>query len=634
MDTEEEKKCGENLGIIENSSLVDEGTTIEVPNPPVTEDEVDGDIEPPAKRMKDDPKVKEAFEKARARCVERYNERKAEDKFDPETLVFEDENKTIPLVTMEDIKLFDAASEGMFEGLDMETYVSMARSDIEDYNSLKAQYDAGELDETDLEYFENATRSKDESFILLATIQQNAKELARDFKESHIAEDTIRTVINGMLIRSIVNRFKLTRSWDPLQSGKKLEELDDTKLIVEAVQKNMYPATFYKEYAKFDSIRAKNLRHNQFFIGKFNDSIDDIIWALSTYVKNNPSAKIDSITIGKILEKDFKVLDFTRTITSYATVKTNSDLVSTTEEGSKINENVLKLGETIAPNESFDELTNTVEATLDSLIANVITNTKKIETLRDLALDNFKRDPMYKKLIADNPDVNLEEFNNTCIKISDLIPDLTNSTIPKWGKSYAFIQKYVRYFTYFDYLRSYELAGSDERAQKINAFVKFVVPLLTDWNVFTYSNIVNTLYSNVADEYPKDSRSMVFSTIVNNMLLQHELGFKSKLEPGTTELKGEMLFEVAKSVFGERYEFMVDGSDIEKDILLGKVDIIEVKKAYFQNTIDIINMINMNFAEFIDTPEETWKAQHESYYMPNKSPVSGKKKKPRSKRRR
>ena len=127
---------------------------------------------------------------------------------------------------------------------------------------------------------------------------------------------------------------------------------------------------------------------------------------------------------------------------------------------------------------------------------------------------------------------------------------------------------------------------------------------------------------------------MVFSTIVNNMLLQHELGFKSKLEPGTTELKGEMLFEVAKSVFGERYEFMVDGSDIGKDILLGKVDVVEVKKAYFQNTVDIINMINMNFVEFINTSEETWKVQHELYYTPNKSPVSGKKKKPRSKRRR
>ena len=350
-------------------------------------------------------------------------------------------------------------------------------------------------------------------------------------------------------------------------------------------------------------------------------------------MKNNPSAKIDSITIGKILEKDFKGLDFTRTITSYATVKTNSDLISTTEEGSKINENVLKLGETIAPNESFNELTNTVEAALDSLIANIIANTKKIEMLRDLALDNFKRDPMYKKLIEGNPDVNLEEFNKTCVKISDFIPDLTNSTIPKWGKAYAFIQKYVRYFTYFDYLRSHEIAGSDEKAQKINAFVKFVVPILTDWNVFTYSNIVNTLYSNVVDEYPKDSRSMVFSTIINNMLLQHELGFKSKLEPGTTELKGEMLFELAKSVFGDRYDFMVDGSDIEKDILLGKVDIIEVKKAYFQNTIDIINMINMNFGEFVITPEEIWKAQHESYYRP-KSPVSGKKKKPRSKRRR
>ena len=633
MDTEEEKKHGENLGVVENSGFVEEGTTIEVPNPPVTEDEADGDIEPPAKRMKDDPKVKEAFEKARERCVKRYNERKEEDKFDPETLVYEDENKTIPLVTVEDIKLFDAASEGMFEDLDMETYVSMARSDIEDYNSLKAQYDAGELDETDLEYFENATRSKDESFILLATIQNNAKELSRDFKESHIAEDTIRTVINSMLIHSIVNRFKLIRSWDPLQSGKKLEVLDDTKLIVEDVQKNMYPATFYKEYAKLDSIRAKYIYHNQFFIGKFNDYIDDIIWALSTYVKNNPSAKLDSITIGKILEKDFKGLDFTRTITSYATVKTNSDLVSTTEEGSKINENVLKLGETIAPNESFDELTKTVEVALDTLIANVIANTKKIEILRDLALDNFKRDPMYKKLIADNPDVNLEEFNNTCIKISDLIPDLTSSTIPKWGKSYAFIQKYVRYFTYFDYLRSYELAGSDEKAQKINAFVKFVVPILTDWNVFTYSNIVNMLYSNVVDEYPKDSRSMVFSTIINNMLLQHELGFKSKLEPGTTELKGEMLFELAKSVFGDHYDFMVDGSDIEKDVLLGKVDVVEVKKAYFQNTIDIINMINMNFAEFINTPEETWKVWHESYYNP-KSPVSGKKKKLRSKRRR
>ena len=467
----------------------------------------------------------------------------------------------------------------------------------------------------------------------MATIQNNAKELSRDFKESHIAEDTIRTVINGMLIRSIVNRFKLIRSWDPLQSGKKIKELDDTKFIVEDVQKNMYPAIFYKKYAKLDSIRAKYIYHNQFFIGKFNDYIDDIIWALSTYVKNNPSAKLDSITIGKILEKDFKGLDFTRTITSYATVKTNSDLISTTEEGSKINENVLKLGETIAPNESFEELTKNVEDALDKLIAIVIANTNKIEILRDLALDNFKRDPMYKKLIEDNPDVNLEEFNKTCVKISDLIPDLTNSTIPKWGKAYAFIQKYVRYFTYFDYLRSHEIAGSDEKAQKINAFVKFVVPILTDWNVFTYSNIVNMLYSNVVDEYPKDSRSMVFSTIINNILLQHELGFKSKLEPGTTELKGEMLFELAKSVFGDRYDFMVDGSDIEKDILLGKVDIIEVKKAYFQNTIDIINMINMNFGEFVITPEELWKTHHELYYVPNRSPVSGKKKKPRSKRR-
>ena len=110
----------------------------------------------------------------------------------------------------------------------------------------------------------------------------------------------------------------------------------------------------------------------------------------------------------------------------------------------------------------------------------------------------------------------------------------------------------------------------------------------------------------------KDSRSFVFGILMNNLVLQHDLGYKTNLitdskdENGTEvpgNYKGEKLYDLAKDTFGkDQFDyFVVDKKD---DILLKDVDLFDTRFEYASIVADAVDFFNNCFDRFDEDNED------------------------------
>ena len=119
----------------------------------------------------------------------------------------------------------------------------------------------------------------------------------------------------------------ITNYLETIDEGKNLiakYNLEKFKMNVQTIERTFIDKVFAVCDYKIQNMMDRDSRH-LYDIAKIlpkinlDDNLKEIVKAVRldrSKSKNNPSAKIDSLTIGKILEKDFKGLDFTRTITS------------------------------------------------------------------------------------------------------------------------------------------------------------------------------------------------------------------------------------------------------------------------------------------------------------------------------
>ena len=75
------------------------------------------------------------------------------EKIDWDKVIYEDENKQIPLVTQEDIEIFSSITDEFIGDMDINSWVNIAKEEINEYIELKSR--ELELEVNELSYLHN-----------------------------------------------------------------------------------------------------------------------------------------------------------------------------------------------------------------------------------------------------------------------------------------------------------------------------------------------------------------------------------------------------------------------------------------------------------------------------------------------
>ena len=145
--------------------------------------------------------------------------------------------------------------------------------------------------------------------------------------------------------------------------------------------------------------------------------------------------------------------------------------------------------------------------------------------------------------------------------------------------------------------------------------------LFSEFVSYIYSDFITDIDKFITDTvYKKDTRSFMFGMLMNNLLLQHELGFKTdirtkeitvedleapKNEDGSPAMKvlpinnvAPGIYSLAKEVFRDQYDYMV--GDQDSDILLKDVDLVETRKKYMEVSVNILKFMCTNITELVN----------------------------------
>ena len=563
-----------------------------------------------------DKKVKTIDDEHRKYLLDRAKE----SDIDWDKIEFEDNDKDIPVLTDKDRSLFITISEDYFGRDLLDTYIDEARGTIEQYKELRAVVDAGNADEADMEFFETLSKGYQEARIILASIQKSAREIEASFKDSKIAEDFVKSVTLNSLHDFLIRKFKFNRTFmrDELKiSDSELKEIDLTEKIDEDIKKHMFVVTMFDYYldryeCKFTADIQKKIKNggkNNIFSPIFTDNmLNNYIASVNTYI-HNLEDKVN-IDVSKIINTDLKAMEFAKACVVYATVKKNTPYkVNLTDEQFKMMDSKLNV------EGSNDNNINSIISFIDEFV-NTLKQEDKFNKLFESVEYQLKNHKCFSKLEAEvGGDMeNLTDYA-ACIKaISERFPTVEGTNLTaEWRNWYKFMKIYETY---------YSLASlkNKEKKEDIDYYNIFSL-LFSDFVSYIYSDFITDIDIFVGETvYKKDTRSFMFGMLMNNLLLQHELGFKAdirtkeesvedleapKAEDGTTAMKilpvnnaAPGIYSLAKSVFKDQYDYMV--GEEATDILLKDVDLIETRQKYMEVTTRILKFMITNLVELLN----------------------------------
>jgi len=536
---------------------------------------------------------KEEVDKIDAEAKEYLDKYTKEAEIDWDKVDFEDEAKMFPKVSKEELDVFCAISEGFIDRDVVETYLRIAHNDIENYLEMKELVESGQATQDDKEYYDSLSKSKENSRILLASIQQDGRKLDKEFKESHIAEDIFKVVSLKAISDYIVRKYRLSNSWRP--STDERHSIDNTNTIREDLIKNMYVAPLFKNIIERDVIKAEvDLKFNMFGPKFYNDHLSDFVNAIRTYIKHG-GLDFDKLTIEKVLTADFKAFEFMRIPMVWA-VKNYNESISVIKDWEMTPEDEEKLRSIVNPNGINDDNLKELSASIDDGI-NTIMNTNTIDKMLSMALHIIKTDQFAKELNVTNDE---DWCNNELIltRIAELIPEnVTTSNFTTWAKIYKCLQKYNRFYMFYNlknYLASEEFDSDKKRVNSFNT----LCGLVEDYYLFMIGELVYCLDSFIRDAgYSKDVQSVMFSTMLSNLMCQHELGYRQKLILDGEEKNnsGEGLYKVAEERLKDKYAYVVGSK--EDDILLKDADLAETRKMYVKDCNEMVKFITNQLKE-------------------------------------
>lgn len=551
--------------------------------------------------------------------MEKYSN---EAEIDWDTIDFEDEGKNFPKITKEEVDVFCAVSQDFIDADVIETYINLARADIGNYLEMKELVESGQATEDDKNYYNDLSKSKESSRIMLAAIQQDGRKLSKEFKEARIAEDLIKAVTLKTCSDYIVQKYRFNHSWK--NPDEKIPSIDNTDRIREALLTKMYISPLFYNIIERDSIKAStNVRFNMFGSKFYEEHLDDFVDAVRIYVKQG-KLNFDKLTIEEILTSDFKTFEFMRLPMIWA-IKSNDIGIKSISDWSYSSEEEEKITSRINPNNIFDNELKELSENISEAV-NTLKQPKTLENGMKLAMDIINSDPLTKKII-NVPDYDWNNSEQVMIDIAEFIPeDVTSGNFTEWANIFKYLQKYERYYLLYKLHNSVTDETVESDLKTVYTF-NVLCGLVDDYYKFMVGELISAMDSFIKETgYRGETQNIMFSTIMSSFICQHELGYRQKLIIGGEDKNnsGEGLYKLAKEVLKDKYTYIV-GSE-KDDILLKNVDLIETRREYITNCTELVKFINSQLVEVTENVDEILSATKEVVTVRVSKKKKGKKK--------
>ena len=613
--------------------LEEKPTEIDVEKPEVSEEDVDEVPQPPKLELAEttkNPKVREKYNLVIQESNKHFLEKVKDESFDINNIEFEEDGVT-PVVTDEDLRVFAALSDEYIGDMDLDTYVQLARENIMDYANQKKEMEAGNLDEDDLEYFEQTAKSYEESRLFMASIQHECRKLKKDFEESTILEDTIKSMVYDNLYTYIVNKFKLSDSWVKKTVTDKDVEAN-VKRISNSVSKHMFVPSMFQEWInrekyKLDKECTERYKFNLFNPKQFDRLLNNVVFTIEHYIKNS-NTEPSHLVIEKILDKDLMNLNFVNPILMYAfkdNILNNKKL--NPEQLKKVEDNFKEFESVLVPTEDCKGAMSATPGMIDLLLKFFVPDEKRslddvklmTDTFTKAAIKCFESDVLFKQFLKDNKyesaaDVDYTDVKGMYLKLADIIPNIEDTTIRKWGLSFKFSQKYYFIQHFIDYRKDLDKI-TDVDELKMSAFNNIIVPVAQLVYLLMYADIITDICDDVIKNYGKENRSVIFGTFINHFIFEHELSFKTPiLDPSifdfkkkkdengneTDEVDRTPLVDLMHKVFGKNYKYMCSEPD-DPAFEYSNYDIRDTRKEYISIVQNLLyDYIFRNFETVIN----------------------------------
>lgn len=569
----------------------EEVTTTEVTNVPADEPSDITTEEAVKIYGPNDEKVKKITDEQKEYLLKRAKE----SEIDWSKVDFEEDGVT-PKVSKEEIEIFASIASEFFDFDTISVYIDQSKYAIEQYLEIKAVVDSGEADDDSLEHFKICSEGYEDARIVLAMLQQESRKIEKDFKESKIAEDFLKNITLKTLRDYIVDRFKLNKSWHNPDSIP-IEQLDATKEIEESLMKNLFVTTMFRKMVERYNYKAKSSQMYNIHGEKFaNDSNDNFVNGLQSYLNHLPNK--DNVDIKTVITRDFRSLDFINATILYPLIYNGDAIISEMSLSAEDKELFVKK---LDPNGYYTTIdSEKIYAKSYKLITEIVDklmDVSNIERILQITKDIVKHDPMYKKISKTDPEANIDDYTSYIAAIAKKFPVVEDLRVMNWGKVYSYMNKYETYITYtklYNVITNPEHTEIEKRRAGFNT-LKSVLGMLY---MTMYGEYISTLSSYIKETvYSKDPRSTVFALSVRNMILQHELGYKSDFIPEEND-SGDKIYEIAKKSFDKEYETMI--GTVEDDILLKKANLTSIRKNYVNILNDMLELINDNYTNIFN----------------------------------
>lgn len=491
-----------------------------------------------------------------------------------------DEDGYTPKITEEDKAIYAAATDDVFDKDTLDVFISSATANIVSYIEMKSAIDAGVADEDDLEYFETVSKMYEDSRVVLAMIQKGARDLVKELNENQVTESVIKGATLKTIRDFIVSKYRYTGIPNNC-APKDIDKYDRLYAIETNILKTMFPVVLLRESIYRDVTKFKESHTNRSMLSPeyFANHSKWFVFGLQTYLnavaKDNPN----NIDMTKVIYRDFRALDFINPVVSYALAYTKHPIgvAMKFEEAS-----LESMKNTLNPNDMFaDDMKNIVDIvdeTIDAVVNNLETNLTRAKTI-------VIEDKLWSELSSEEKD-KFDDYSGFITVISNKFPQIDGLRISPWGKVFSFMEKYQNYTDFKTLIEDKSSVSEEEFRSK--AFI-VIMNIAKRFFIWKYADIIDDISTSIKESVPKHSRDFMFGAVINSIVLQHNLAFKTPFDPETNST-GDKLYELAEKTFSPvDYKLLI--GDKSNDILLRDVDLRDSRRAYLKLTETILGFI-------------------------------------------
>lgn len=491
-----------------------------------------------------------------------------------------DEDGFTPKITEEDKAIYAAATDDVFDKETLDVFISSAVANIESYIEMKGAIDAGIADEDDLEYFETVSKMYEDSRVVLAMIQKGARDLVKELNENQVTESVIKGATLKTIRDFIVSKYRYSGMPNNCPP-KDVSKYDRLHAIECNILKQMFPVVLLRESIYRDAIKFSESPTNRSMLSPeyFANHSKWFVFGLQTYLnavaKDNPN----NIDMTKVIYRDFRALDFINPVISYALAYTKHPI----GVAMKFEESSLEsMKNTLNPNDMFADdlkyLTSFVDETIDAIVNNLESNITRAKTV-------VTEDKIWSELSSEEKD-KFDDYSAFIAVISEKFPQIDGLRISPWGKVFSFMEKYQSYTDFKTLIEEKNNVSEEEFRSK--AFI-VIMNIAKRFFIWKYADIIDDISTSIKESVPKHSRDFMFGAVINSIVLQHNLAFKTPFDPATNAT-GDQLYELAEKTFSPvDYKLLI--GDKNTDILLRDVDLCDARRAYLKLTENILSFI-------------------------------------------